>query len=86
MNLERHRVAGKGARGQEISELDLAVKWIDVVSVLVELDFADCRDDIAVLQARFLGRAVRAQRRDVNAAGFPVSPAYLRNCGSRVGK
>jgi len=46
MNLHRHLVAGIGARGQKISELNSSYKRDRLVTILIEIEVADCRDNI----------------------------------------
>ena len=41
MNLQRYLVAGKGARGQEISKVELLIKRIDVVTILIKIEVAN---------------------------------------------
>src|SRR2546421_8062057 len=41
MNLQRYLVAGKGARGQEISKVELLIKRINVVTILIDIEVAN---------------------------------------------
>ena len=70
MNLHRHLVAGIGVRGQKISELNLLINRIDVVTILIEIEVADCRDNIALLQTGFLGRRAGLNSSDINSAAI----------------
>jgi len=41
MNLQRYLVAGKGARGQKISKVELLIKRINVVTILIDIEVAN---------------------------------------------
>src|SRR5437762_13337896 len=70
MNLQRYLVAGKGARGQEISKVKLLIKRIEVVTILIKIEVANGGENIAFLQAGLLHRAPRFDPPHVNATAI----------------
>src|SRR5436190_17345566 len=55
LDTERKRVAGECFRGDQVRELDFAVKRIHVVSVRVDLVRANSKNNVADLQTGFRG-------------------------------
>ena len=68
--MEWHRVADKSMRGDEIGELNLPVKRIDIIPVLIELVLTNRGDDVANFQSRFCRRHFRLHARHINAGRF----------------
>ena len=52
MNLQRHLVAGISTRGQEIGKVKLLIKRINVVTILIEIEVANGRDEYRPLAGR----------------------------------
>src|SRR6476620_9665518 len=86
MNLHRHLVPGIGVRGQEISELNLFINRIHVVTILIEIEVADCSDNIALLQPGFLGCRARLNSSDINSAAISRFACVLAQLGITRGK
>src|SRR5437660_11817466 len=57
-------------RTEQICEIDFAVKWVDIVAVLVDLVIADGHDNVTDLHSGFHRGRVRLDIRDVDAARF----------------
>src|SRR5256885_16999625 len=68
MNLQRYLVAGKGARGQEISKVELLIKRINVVTILINIEVANGGLKKSLFQAGFLPPAPPPAPPHVNAA------------------
>src|SRR5262249_38296754 len=68
LNLKWENVACVGMRADQICEIDLAVKWIDIVAIFVDLVIPDRFHDVANLYSGFLGWHVRLDARYINAA------------------
>ena len=61
-------------RADQIGKVDLAIKWIDIVPVLVDFVIADGRDDVADLHPGFHCRHVRLDAGHVNPGRFACLP------------
>jgi hypothetical protein len=77
LNLKLHRVACKGARGDQIGKLHFAVQRIDVVAVLIDLVVADRDHEVAYLHPSFHRGHAGLEAGDIDAAGLPGLPGKL---------
>src|SRR6202022_1622956 len=76
-------------RADQIREIDFAIKWIDIVPVLVDLVISDRHDNVANPHTCFFCRHVWLDIRDINAARFACLPgefAQLRITRWKEGK
>src|SRR6059058_6015503 len=76
-------------RTEQICEIDFAVKWVDIVAVLVDLVIADGHDNVTDLHSGFHRGRVRLDIRYVNAARFACLTGVfpqLRKYAGQTGK
>src|SRR6266849_4122050 len=77
LDAKRDNIAGVSVGGEQICEFDLAVKWIDIVAVLIDLFVRDRCYDVADFQPGFHCRRIRLYIRNVNPAAFPCFSGEL---------
>src|SRR5207245_5178326 len=70
LDAKRDNIAGVSVGSEQICKFDLAVKWIDIVAVLVDLAVRNRCHDVAHVQPGFHRRRMRLYSRNVNAASF----------------
>src|SRR5882724_7660507 len=70
LNVERDNITRVSMSCQQIGEFDLAVEWVHVISILVDLMIPDRSHDVAHLKSGLHRRCARFHIRNVHAAAF----------------
>src|SRR6266566_1807748 len=70
LDAKRDNIAGVSVGSEQVCKFDLAVKWIDIVAVLIDLIVRDRCYDVADFQPGFHRRCIRLDIRNVNAAAL----------------
>src|SRR5205814_4823993 len=81
LNAKRNNIARIGVSSKQVREFDLAVEWIDVVTVLINLAVCDRGHDVADLESSLHCRRIRFHICNVNAVALALFSGELSQFG-----